>query len=576
MKTRSLLAIVLFSILLFSGCQESGEDSTAPQVGNGTLVVRGQTLSSVAVSWTAADDDVTETAELTYQLYYATTNALDTVASIVANGTAVGSAAAGQDSQTVTGLSPFTRYYFNVIVADKADNKAAYTSAVGQSAYRFPLGDRVDDYQYPHQLSVAQWLNGSAAYTLIKIDKSKRFAIALNSAANTYHPSKYSRFDWTEDANGQTFFCQVAYDKSTAAEAEAVDSADRSNPANGGCSGFAWSRLNEIGEPMGQFVDNYKTTHTISAGQWLNGQASYLPLKVDQTNRFLIAQNAVANTYNPSKYSRFDWTLDSAGKRYYCQSAYDKTSAAEAEAVTSTDATNPAAGGCGGFAWSELMTVADVTGDWVDDYQTSHTITTTRWLMGTSTFEITKLNPTSKYLVAQNGSANSYNPSKYSRFDWIKDASGQLYYCQIAYDKASASDAEAVNTANSSSPATGGCGSFAWSRLSAIGDISGQFTDDYHYPHRVSATRWVSGRSGFSIVKLDTTKKQATALNDAGNEFYPSKYSRFDWTQHSGQLYYCQTAYDKATQAEAEAVTAADTSNLTGGCGGFAWSRLYP
>lgn len=61
------------------------------------------------------------------------------------------------------------------------------------------------------------------------------------------------------------------------------------------------------------------------------------------------------------------------------------------------------------------------------------------------------------------------------------------------------------------------------------------------------------------------------------NEFYPGKYSKFDFYSENGQLYYCQTAFKSDTADEALATTPeADMTDLDGkGCGGqFPWSKL--
>ncbi|OMF09169.1 S-layer homology domain-containing protein, partial [Paenibacillus sp. FSL H7-0331] len=55
-------------------------------------------------------------------------NNLDTVANIEANGTVIGSYAADLGAFDVTGLTASTAYHFNVIVKDESGNKTAYTS----------------------------------------------------------------------------------------------------------------------------------------------------------------------------------------------------------------------------------------------------------------------------------------------------------------------------------------------------------------------------------------------------------------------------------------------------------------
>lgn len=105
-------------------------DSTAPTAGNsGTLTTSSVGNTGFTINWTAASDSVTAAASLEYLAYYSTANNISTVANIESNGTAIGSYTANIATKAVTGLSPSTTYYFNVIVKDAAGNKRAYTSS---------------------------------------------------------------------------------------------------------------------------------------------------------------------------------------------------------------------------------------------------------------------------------------------------------------------------------------------------------------------------------------------------------------------------------------------------------------
>ncbi len=61
-------------------------------------------------------------------VYYSTSNNLNTVANIEANGTAVGTYTTDIATKNITALSGSTTYFFNVIVRDEAGNKAVYTT----------------------------------------------------------------------------------------------------------------------------------------------------------------------------------------------------------------------------------------------------------------------------------------------------------------------------------------------------------------------------------------------------------------------------------------------------------------
>ncbi|WP_240422197.1 fibronectin type III domain-containing protein, partial [Paenibacillus periandrae] len=102
-------------------------DITAPAVSDGTISMAGITATEVTLNWTKATDTVSATSALQYQVYRSSSNNLNTVANIEANGTAVGSYTTDIGTYSVTGLTESTTYYFNVIVKDEAGNKTAYT-----------------------------------------------------------------------------------------------------------------------------------------------------------------------------------------------------------------------------------------------------------------------------------------------------------------------------------------------------------------------------------------------------------------------------------------------------------------
>ena len=107
---------------------ETTPDGTPPTVGGGgTLVLSGETGSSVNVGWTAATDTLTTQSLLEYRVYYSTSNNIDTVANMTANGTMASDWTANQTNTAVSGLSDGTQYWFNVVVRDENNNTTAYT-----------------------------------------------------------------------------------------------------------------------------------------------------------------------------------------------------------------------------------------------------------------------------------------------------------------------------------------------------------------------------------------------------------------------------------------------------------------
>ncbi len=105
------------------------KDTTSPVVADPVLVASSITTTGLTLTWTAASDVVTEAAELTYQVYYASSD-LTTVAEWqdTTQATQVGTATAALTTVNLTGLTPATTYYFMVIVSDEAGNSSLYNS----------------------------------------------------------------------------------------------------------------------------------------------------------------------------------------------------------------------------------------------------------------------------------------------------------------------------------------------------------------------------------------------------------------------------------------------------------------
>src|SRR6185503_19225287 len=104
-------------------------DTTAPVAGNaGAITTASVSTMSLTLNWTKATDDVSVASALQYEVRRSSTNNIGTVANAEANGTIVLAYTADIATANVTGLSPATGYYFNVIVKDAAGNKAVYAT----------------------------------------------------------------------------------------------------------------------------------------------------------------------------------------------------------------------------------------------------------------------------------------------------------------------------------------------------------------------------------------------------------------------------------------------------------------
>ncbi len=65
----------------------------------------------------------------------------------------------------------------------------------------------------------------------------------------------------------------------------------------------------------------------------------------------------------------------------------------------------------------------------------------------------------------------------------------------------------------------------------------------------------------------------AVAENGA-DSWNPGSWSKYDWTENSGEVYYCQSTFAAETEADALSADSANATDLDTGCGGFPWSQM--
>jgi hypothetical protein len=111
----------------------------------------------------------------------------------------------------------------------------------------------------------------------------------------------------------------------------------------------------------GTYVDDFGVEHHISNEAWEQtypddgGQEVFHIVAWDNSERRVVAHNALENAYNGNLFSAFDWAEDGDGL-YVCQTRYDAATQDEAAQAPRADDSDPATGGCGGetFAWTNL------------------------------------------------------------------------------------------------------------------------------------------------------------------------------------------------------------------------------
>lgn len=72
------------------------------------------------------------------------------------------------------------------------------------------------------------------------------------------------------------------------------------------------------------------------------------------------------------------------------------------------------------------------------------------------------------WAVRQNAADAEYFPSTFSKVVWTEPGDDGFYYCTVAFGLDTAAAAEnSTNVADTTDPATSGCGDFSWTKLSA-------------------------------------------------------------------------------------------------------------
>lgn len=214
-------------------------------------------------------------------------------------------------------------------------------------------------------------------------------------------------------------------------------------------------------ELVGNWDDNYGGAQVITAAKW--GTADIR--EFDNAANSAIVQNPADDAFNPSKFAKYVWTTPAADRSfYYCTVDFALATLADARASTKTaDAANPETGGCGGFAWTRVMTPLEVKGTYDSSFGGMETVTSTSW-GGTP---IAAFSNDKNYAVTQNPADSPFGANLFNKIVWTEPSAGTFHYCFVDFGRATRMEAEtSTQTADATDPDAGGCGMFSWTKLS--------------------------------------------------------------------------------------------------------------
>jgi len=216
-------------------------------------------------------------------------------------------------------------------------------------------------------------------------------------------------------------------------------------------------------EVVGVWNDNFGGWTVVSEETW----GSQSVLDFDNTDNWVVTQNAPDAEYSPNAYSLVVWTeLAEDGSWWTCTVAYGlDTLDAALNAEDTSDASDPSNSGCGDFSWTE-MTPRDgieVVGTWDDNFGGTTEITLTAW----GSQKIHDYGMEQNWAVTQNAADAEYSPGAFNLVVWTDfDADNTWWTCTVAYGLETFEEAFAAeDTSDTSDPANGGCGGFSWTQM---------------------------------------------------------------------------------------------------------------
>lgn len=111
---------------------------------------------------------------------------------------------------------------------------------------------------------------------------------------------------------------------------------------------------------IGTFEDDHGGTHTVSSTEWWQGSRTrYHIVMWDTTERFLIARNDTANSFDADRWTRIDWVPLPGADPYewaFCFSAYNAPTRTVAEETRVARPEAPKEG-CNGYPFSRMKRV---------------------------------------------------------------------------------------------------------------------------------------------------------------------------------------------------------------------------
>ncbi|MGM0557990.1 MAG: hypothetical protein ACQEVA_16510 [Myxococcota bacterium] len=219
-------------------------------------------------------------------------------------------------------------------------------------------------------------------------------------------------------------------------------------------------------EIEGTWVTNYGSAIQIDDQTW----GGEVLVSFDNEQNYAITQGQNPES-GATEYSKQVWTEPTDGTWWYCTVDFglESIDAAENTEETADDA-DPAEGGCGDFPWTKMSTPIELIGRYTTQFDSTEVISATTWDFGVET-SITTWDNDENWAVLQNPEDADSGPNTFSKVVWTEpDAEGVFYYCTVDFGLETQEAAEnTAETADDANPEEGGCGDFAWTKMTPEG-----------------------------------------------------------------------------------------------------------
>lgn len=218
-------------------------------------------------------------------------------------------------------------------------------------------------------------------------------------------------------------------------------------------------------EVEGSWVDNYGTAYTIDDQTWGNQAV----IEFDNQENFAVTEGEDFETGEPA-FSKVVWTEPADGEWWYCTVDFGLDSAEAAlNTEKSADASNPSESGCGDFPWTQMRVPIEVTGTYMNQFDSMETVTATTWDFGIEQ-SIVDWDNQANWAITQNPEDAEFNPSAFNKIVWLEPNDQDVFfYCTVDFGLETEEAARTTaKTADSGAPLEGGCGESPWTELTPM------------------------------------------------------------------------------------------------------------